>query len=239
MNKKYTHLFFDLDNTLWDFEQNSRIALQNTLLHFGLNEKGVDFDAFFNSYSIHNSRLWGEYREGKVGKRDLKKLRFEQTFLELGIAGIDPLEMNMQYLTEMPFQTNLVRGTVEILEYLFRKGYFLFIITNGFREVQLKKLDVSGLKKYFSKVYISEEIKAPKPSKTIFEHAIKSSNAKKEASLMIGDDFETDITGALRFGIDAAWIQLRSAAKKTDCPEFEASNRLYCIRLLSELSVFL
>lgn len=239
MKKKYTHLFFDLDNTLWDFEQNSRIALQNTLLHFGLNEKGVDFDAFFNSYSIHNSRLWGEYREGKVGKKDLKKLRFEQTFLELGIAGIDPLEMNMQYLTEMPFQTNLVRGTVEILEYLFRKGYFLFIITNGFREVQLKKLDVSGLKKYFSKVYISEEIKAPKPSKTIFEHAIKSSNAKKEASLMIGDDFETDITGALRFGIDAAWLNSADLNLSVENQLFRESEGVYFLNEIIDLKKIL
>ncbi|HDR50387.1 MAG TPA: noncanonical pyrimidine nucleotidase, YjjG family [Mariniphaga anaerophila] len=206
MKKKYTHIFFDLDNTLWDFEQNSQIAMQKTLSHFKLNEKGIGFESFYDSYSIHNKKLWCEYRDGKVVKKELKELRFEQTFKELGITGIDPLEMNLFYLTEMPFQKKLVEGAVELLDYLTSKGYQLFIITNGFREVQYKKLEASGLKPFFTKVFISEDVKAPKPSPEIFEYAIKSANARKKSSLMIGDDPDVDILGALNFGIDAVLV---------------------------------
>jgi putative hydrolase of the HAD superfamily len=235
MKKKYTHLFFDLDNTLWDFEQNSQIAMQKTLSHFKLNEKGIGFETFYNSYSTHNKQLWREYRDGKVVKKELKRLRFEQTFKELGITGIDPLEMNLFYLTEMPFQTNLVEGTVELLDYLTLKGYSLFIITNGFREVQLKKLEVSGLQKYFRKVYISEDIKAPKPSQKIFEHAVKSSNAKKESSLMIGDDFQTDIIGALQFGIDAVWLVSSPPLQQITNLKASTSNNVFTVGSILEL----
>ena len=239
MKKKYTHLFFDLDNTLWDFEQNSQMAMQKTLSHFNLKEKGIGFESFYDSYSTHNKQLWSEYREGNVIKKELKRLRFEQTFKELGITGIDPLEMNLFYLTEMPFQTNLVEGAVELLDYLTLRGYHLFIITNGFREVQLKKIEVSGLQKYFTKVYISENIKAPKPSQKIFEHAIKSSNAKKETSLMIGDDFQTDIVGALRFGIDTVWLDSVFSIQTINSQANNYSNKVYVFREIGDLEQIL
>jgi putative hydrolase of the HAD superfamily len=237
MIKKYTHLFFDLDNTLWDFEQNSKIALEKTLSHFKLQEKGIAFEIFYDAYSSHNKYLWNEYRNGKVVKKELKRLRFEQTFKELGINGIDALEMNLFYLTEMPFQTNLVEGAVELLDYLTTKSYRLFIITNGFREIQLQKLEKSGLKKYFTKVYISEDIKAPKPSRKIFEYAIKSSNAKKETSLMIGDDFETDIVGAAQFGINAVWLDASANGfPGSRIKKDRINTQIYSIHLLNELN---
>lgn len=208
MKKKYTHIFFDLDNTLWDFETNSLYAMKETFLHFKLDKKGVDFRFFFETYSKHNQQLWQEYRNGKVVKNELKRLRFQKTFTDLEINDIEPLEMNQFYLTRMPGQTHLVEGTVELLDYLKGKGYFLFIITNGFREVQHKKLETTGLTKYFTKVFISEDIKAPKPSKEIFEYALKSANAKKKKSLMVGDDPIVDIEGAFHFGIDSAWLEL-------------------------------
>jgi len=202
-SKKYTHLFFDLDNTLWDFEKNSFDAMQKTFHSFGLAEKNIEFQLFFDTYSKHNKRFWQEYRDGNIHKNELKRLRFQKTLNDLSIGKVDPVEMNSVYLSEMSKQTHLVPGTIRLLEYLKSKGYLLFIITNGFREVQHKKLELSGLIPYFNKVFISEDVKAPKPSKEIFEYAIKSANARKKTSLMIGDDPDVDIMGALNFGIDA------------------------------------
>lgn len=240
MKKKYTHIFFDLDNTLWDFEQNSKIAIQKTFSHFKLAECGIGFEDFYTSYSNHNKQLWNDYRDGKVVKTELKKLRFELTFKAFEIVGIDPLEMNLHYLAQMPFQTNLVDGAPDLLQYLKARGYHLFIITNGFREVQLKKLEETGLDKYFFKVYISEDIKSPKPSPEIFEYAIKSSNAKKKSSLMVGDDFQADIIGALDYGISAVW--LNSSASGFPSLQFKKeikNSQVYSIRFLKELKVIL
>ncbi len=205
-NKKYTHIFFDLDNTLWDFERNSQKAMFETFQHYQL-EKAVGFDLFFKTYVKHNHALWESYRKNEVGKKELIKLRFQNTFTELGMTGLNPEEMNTFYLNEMPKQKILNDGVVEILNYLKKKHYQLNIITNGFKEVQHKKIETSGLKPFFNKVFISEEVKSPKPEFEIFEYSVKSTNAKKSESIMVGDDWEIDVLGAVNFGIDAVHYQ--------------------------------
>jgi putative hydrolase of the HAD superfamily len=179
--------------------------MEITFTHFGIQNQNIDPDLFFEVYSRHNHNLWGEYREKKLGKKELTQRRFRQTFDELHIVNTDPVEMNSFYLGEMPKQIHLNDGCTDILTYLKNKKYKLYIITNGFREVQHQKLESSGLSYYFKKVFISEDVKIPKPGTGIFEYAIKSSNAKKTNSLMIGDDWDTDIKGAVNFGIDAVY----------------------------------
>lgn len=202
-NKKYTHLFFDLDNTLWDFASNSRHAMKDTFDLLNLQKKDVLFEQFFETYSVYNTNLWMAYRNKEIKKKELTSQRFQLTFDALQITGVDAQFMNDCYLKEMPKQSFLIDGTLDVLNYLKLKRYRLFIITNGFREVQHKKLQSSGLAPFFEKVFISEEIKVPKPCRQIFEHAIKSANAKKTSSLMIGDDWDVDVLGAINFGIDA------------------------------------
>lgn len=206
MNRKYSHIFFDLDNTLWDFEKNSKKAMEETFAFFKL-DKNTEFDLFFEIYSKHNTELWENYRNNGIGKKELTKKRFENTFTELEICGIDPVVMNGHYLKVMPKQKQLNDGVMETLRYLKEKKYLLFIITNGFRDVQHEKLISSGLNSFFSKMFISEEVKTPKPGLKIFEYAVKSSNAKKAKSIMIGDDWKVDVLGALNFGMDAVYFQ--------------------------------
>lgn len=208
MNKKYTHIFFDLDNTLWDFKQNSKLTMKITFQAFDLASQNQDFDTFFEVYSEINHKLWAAYRHKEISKKELTRKRFQLTFDQLQITGVDADLMNSAYLAEMPKQRMLEQGAFEILEYLKKERYKLFVITNGFYEVQHKKLKSSGLSPFFDKVFISEELKCPKPDYKIFEHAIKSSNAKKQKSLMIGDDWDVDILGALKFGIDSVYYSV-------------------------------
>lgn len=231
VNRKYTSLFFDLDNTLWDFETNSYQAMKIVFTQFGISRFDVGFDHFFKVYSNHNHLLWALYRNKGITKKELTRKRFQNTFDELGITGIDAEQMNSSYLDEMPKQEKLVDGVPEILNYLKMKNYQMFIITNGFKEVQNKKLVCSGIDKYFSKIFISEDVKYPKPSNEIFEYAITSSNAKKAKSLMIGDDWDTDIMGAVNFGIDSVFL-LRNPYDRKKC---EPARSIYCIYSLYEL----
>ena len=226
MRKKYTHLFFDLDNTLWDFKTNSMYAMQETFRLLDLEKKGVGFDHFFNTYCLHNDSLWAAYRKKEVTKKELTQQRFQLTFDSLGIDNVDALMMNDIYLKEMPKQSHLIDGAREILNYTKSKGYRLFIITNGFKEVQYEKLKQSGLQNYFEKVFISEVIKMPKPGREIFEYAIKSSNAKKKSSLMIGDDLDVDIRGALNFGIDAIYYNHLKESKRTSVEDIKVIDSL-------------
>lgn len=233
--KKYTHLFFDLDNTLWDFKRNSRGAMQVAFEKCGLKTKGHDFNSFFEQYSKYNKQLWTAYRKNEIRKKELTSQRFLLTFNHLQIRGVDALKMNDCYLKEMPKQNILLDGTFELLDYLKQKNYRLFIITNGFKEVQYKKLETSGLLPYFEKVFISEEIKCPKPGRQIFEHAIKSGNAPKNRSLMIGDDFDVDVMGALNFGIDAVYFCGQPSIKEFQNSVQGYSNVLVSISELHEL----
>ena len=206
MQKKYSHVFFDIDNTLWDFRKNSRLAMQ-TAFNSLITNIDVSFDTFFTAYSKHNKLLWEAYHSQQITKKELTRKRFELTFDELNIRQTDPVKMNECYLAEIPKQKHLNAGVTELLEYLTQKRYYLSIISNGFSEVQSQKLETSGISGFFSSMFISEDVKAPKPEKEIFEAAVKSTNAKKSKSIMIGDDWELDILGAYNYGIDSIYYQ--------------------------------
>ncbi len=214
--KKYTHLFFDLDNTIWDFNANSYDALQVALDRLELLDPIGSYDDFFKIYSDVNEKLWEQYRQGSMTKKVLSVQRFEESFEKHGT----PLpkggaSVNETYLSEMPLQTRLVDGARELLDHLHGK-YEMSVITNGFKEVQYDKIQKSGLSKYFRKIFISEEIGAQKPDKLIFEYAVKSMNAKKKKSLMIGDSWDADIVGAMNFGIDQVYFSPN--LEKSDLP---------------------
>jgi putative hydrolase of the HAD superfamily len=230
MNKRYNYIFFDLDNTLWDFEKNSYLAMLHVFRRFEIPSNRVSFDNFFQCYSRHNHLLWESYRNKGITKKELTKKRFQDTFNELEIEGVDPERMNAEYLAEMPKQNKLLTGVRETLNYLKTKNYQLFIITNGFKEVQYEKLVNAGIDGYFTKIFVSEDVKSPKPSYEIFEYAIKSSNAKKLKSLMVGDDWETDIMGASKFGIDSAYLN-----NSNDKEKGETSQEIYFLNKLNDL----
>lgn len=249
--RPYDHLFFDLDNTLWDFTSNSRLAMEQTLAENGLINHLPSFETFFQIYEQINHSLWNDYHAKKTTKQKLIVERFSQSLKPFGIDDIDWSEVNRQYLENMAKQTLLFPHTLETLTYLKEKGYQMYIITNGFREVQYKKLINCGLSGYFKKVFISEEIQTTKPHRQIFEHALKSGNAQKKRSIMIGDSWDTDIIGALEFGMDQIMFsnhsinyipdQVKSQIPDAAKPflQLKHTTRTYFINKIAELTTYL
>jgi putative hydrolase of the HAD superfamily len=205
--KKYKHIFFDLDMTLWDFETNASEAYQDIYKKFQLKKKGISsINAFLKCYFVHNDRLWDQYRKGEIKKEFLRSRRFELTLLDFGID--DPKlaeDVGLEYITISPQKTNLFPNAHEILQYLKEK-YPLYIITNGFEEVQFTKLKNSKLDVYFDHVITSEDAGSKKPDPGIFNYALKKAGALPDESLMIGDDPEVDILGAESVGIDGIYF---------------------------------
>lgn len=200
--KSYRHLFFDLDNTLWDFKANAREAFYGILSRLGLLERIPDFDRFLSVYEKHNEHLWTEYRKGKVKKDHMRAQRMIETFAEMGIDDPDvPRLVGDLYVQEAPKKTNLFPDVHETLGYL-NDHYKLYILTNGFAEVQVQKINSCNLQAYFSKLFMAEMVGYQKPDRRFFEYAIKSVHAHKNECLMIGDDPEADIRGAHNAGID-------------------------------------
>ena len=249
--RKYEFLFFDLDNTLWDFSANSREALKQTLEELDIISQLDSFDDYFQLYEQINSSLWSEYRAKKITKQALIVERFSRSLEAFHITHQDWEAINSHYLKCMTLETKLFPGTLETLNNLKAKGYQMHIITNGFKEVQHDKIKNSGLFDFFGQVFISEEIHTAKPHRQIFEHALKSSNAPKEKSIMIGDSWEIDILGAKEFGMDQIMflnngqnkipesIESNLLATKSTYLESKRIQKTFFVNLITELTYIL
>ena len=205
---KYRHLFFDLDHTLWDFEANARVTMLELYETLLLKERGIfDFNLFYKNYLVHNEKLWEFYRHGQIKQDELRVKRMRMALLDFKIAD-EALarEMNIRFLDLLPTRTILFPYTNEIMQYLADKKYELHLITNGFEEVQHSKLKHSGLDKFFKEVITSEGSNSLKPNKEIFTFAFEKTGARPEESIMLGDNIEVDIIGAINAGIDQVFI---------------------------------
>lgn len=195
------HIFFDLDHTLWDFDKNSGLAFNSIFLK---NKINVELDAFLETYTPINSGYWKLYRENKVTKADLRYGRLKETFdsLNINVTDDEIERLSIDYIDHLPNHNHLLEGTVEILDYLHPK-YKLHIITNGFKEVQHRKMESSGILKYFKTITTSEDVGVKKPHRKIFETALQNASALVNESIMIGDNLEADILGARDVGMSA------------------------------------
>jgi putative hydrolase of the HAD superfamily len=204
----YEHLFFDLDHTLWDFETNSRNSFEVLYPQFDLQQKGVSsFDAFMERYMHHNDVLWDRYRKGFIKQDELRWKRVWHTLLDFKI-GSDQLakDVSQAYLELLPTRTALFDGCIELLNYLQNKQYKMHLLTNGFQEVQLNKIKLSGIADFFEQVITSEASNSVKPNKAIFDYALEKTGATVANSIMIGDNLEVDIEGAANAGWPQIWV---------------------------------
>lgn len=193
------HVFFDLDHTLWDFEKNSTLTFQQI---FETEKLSCDVNDFLRVYPNINFDYWKLYREDKITKEALRYGRLKDTFDSLKIPVSNDLIhfLSEEYIRVLPTNNHLFDGAVELLDYLKPK-YQLHIITNGFEEVQQLKLAKSGIKDYFNHIITSEAVGVKKPNPKVFLYSLQVAGTTANKSVMIGDNLEADIYGALHCGI--------------------------------------
>lgn len=230
--KNYKHLFFDLDNTLWDFEKNSAEALLELYDKYDFQKRGVPSpETFIRVYKERNAMMWEQYRLGVIDKAALRNDRFRLTFWDLGLDTEEvPPQLADDYLLISPQKKHLFPHAHEVLDYLAGK-YKLHIITNGFEEVQSIKLKSCDLDRYFDRVIISEHTGFKKPDIGIFKYSLAAANAKSDESLMIGDGLEIDVAGAREAGWDTVYFNPENIPHE--------ANVTYEIKSLHELLQFL
>lgn len=203
---KYKNLFIDLDDTLWDTNHNNKECLEELYADYHFSRHYASFEAFYAIYMPHNLDLWAKYRTGEIDKQTLILERFRYVLRPLGIEEKERvLAVNDDFLRRTTTKTRLIPGAIELLEYL-RPSYRLFILSNGFREVQSKKLANSGLAPYFERMILSEDADIQKPHKGIFDFALRNTNSRRSESLMIGDSWDADIVGAYHAHLDQLWL---------------------------------
>lgn len=207
---KVTDIFFDLDHTLWDFEKNSALTFELIFEKHGL---PIDLEHFLEHYVPINLRFWKLYREDKINKPELRYQRLRQSFDLINVT-IDDKTINQlseDYITYLSSFKHTLPGATEILDYL-KKTYRLHIITNGFTEIQEKKMMVSNIRQYFDVVVDSEMAGVKKPNPNIFHTALNLAGVRPEKALMIGDNLEADILGAQNVGLNT--IHLTTGEKQ-------------------------
>jgi YjjG family noncanonical pyrimidine nucleotidase len=204
---KQTHIkdvFFDLDHTLWDFDKNSELTFETI---FNRNHPTIETKQFIEKYVPINQACWALYQYDKITHKELRYNRLKDSFDALNYT-ISDEEIEViadDYIKYLPDNNKLFDGTMEILDYL-KPNYNLHIITNGFAEVQFKKLNNSKIGSYFQTITNSEMAGVKKPNPIIFDYAIDLAKAQKGNSIMIGDSLDADIQGALNAGLDAIYF---------------------------------
>ncbi|AZI19552.1 YjjG family noncanonical pyrimidine nucleotidase [Chryseobacterium taklimakanense] len=204
------HIFFDLDNTLWDHRRNAKLALEDLFRREQIREKySLTFEEFHKEYFTVNENLWAQIRDGAIDKEYIRKFRFHNTFLFFGIDDFELAQrFEINFLDEIVSYNHLVEGAFELLEYLSQKKYRLHVLSNGFKEVTYRKCELSGIKNYFETITSADEINIRKPQPEIFEYALNKSGTKKAESVIIGDDWTADIEGGLAFGMKAIFFDV-------------------------------
>ncbi len=222
----YKHIFFDLDHTLWDFDTNARITLSELFSEFELHLKVTPvFDDFYRKYLHHNEILWERYQNGYISAEELKWKRMWRTLLEFKI-GDEVLSKNLsqRFLEILPTKKEVFPYTFEILTYLTEKKYSLHLITNGFEKTQWTKLRNSGMEHFFTHVITSEGSNSLKPKKEIFDYALQQANASLKESIMIGDNLNADIQGALNAGMDCVFVNHTNASDSIIKPTYTVTH---------------
>ena len=215
---KIQHIFFDLDNTLWDHRKNAYLTIKDLFEKEEISLKfNIDFEEFHSAYHDINERLWEQIRDGEIDKDYLRKHRFYDTFNRFGV---DNLKLSMyfeeHFLDKILNHNHLVEGAEYILEYLKNKNYKLHIISNGFQEVTERKCILSEIDHYFQTITSADSVGVRKPNPEIFEYSFSLANASKNESILIGDDWIADIIGAQNFGIDVIFFDVLKENKSSE-----------------------
>ena len=220
MNKSIIKaLYFDLDHTLWDFEKNSALAFKALFKHYDIELK---LDAFLEVYVPNNVAYWRLYREGKIDKEKLRYERLKTVFDRMNYKASDSLIFNMSdaYIQTLPQYNTLFPGAISILQVL-KPHYALHMITNGFKDVQHLKMKNSGLLPFFETVTDSSSVGKKKPDPEIFNHALKVGGVNPSEAVMIGDNLEADVEGALKVGMHAVHFRPLKQINPTHYKEIE------------------
>lgn len=195
-------LLWDVDGTLLDFKSAERAAIKGLFEEFSLGRCSEDM---LLRYSQINEVYWKRLERNEITKSQVLVGRFEQFFQEIGLSPTLASEFNRQYQLRLG-DTIVYRddsiGIVKRLQGRIKQ----YVVSNGTKVAQEKKLLLSGLGELMDGVFISEEIGAEKPAPAFFNavfDAVQPSNLSEV--MIVGDSLTSDIQGGINARIQTCW----------------------------------
>ncbi len=217
-------VWLDLDDTLIDFRTNSHVALVKLWQdEMPLQRYFADADVWVKNYETHNLALWAQYSAGDITREFLRMQRFILPFTDAGMPHDEAEHLARRYdtlyLDYLAREKALIPGAMELLEFLRRKGVQIGCLSNGFKEVQFRKIRNAGLESWIDLVVLSDDININKPDIRLFQYAMnRAGDDSPKHHLMIGDNPQTDISGAIGAGWSAVWYHREDTFVGASCP---------------------
>jgi len=213
VKKHYPWLWFDADNTLFDYNRAEATALKNTFHSLSLPYEA----GYLNIYQRINHGLWQALEKQEITQAVLRYRRFE-LLLENIQQTSSPHQMSSAYIEQLAICADLIDGAYEVLDTLKEKSR-IAIITNGLQAVQRGRLAHSTIRDFVAEIIISEEIGVAKPHAAFFDIAFtRTGRPAKSDVLVIGDSLTSDMQGGVDYGLDTCWYNPDDATRPDDLP---------------------
>ena len=203
--KKYKSVFFDADDTLFDYPCAERAALEACLNEFCIAQALAPFIA---AYRRHNRDVWQAFERGETDQAGLRVERFRRLADELALTALPLERVSAFYLEALAGQSQLLPGALKTIRDLAAR-FPLALITNGIAAVQNKRFAASPITPYFQSVVISEAVGIAKPDPRIFRPALEKIGVEAADVLYVGDSVTSDMAGARNAGMDFCWVNLQ------------------------------
>lgn len=213
MKFKPKAIFFDWDHTLWDHDRNAQEVLLDLVHEFNLvSASQTDSGHIWESFRLLNNQLWDDYQSKKISQVELRETRFEHFFSLMNFKGNAQI-FSEEFLYRTPRKNHLLVGAHDLIQGLSKK-YPLFILTNGFDDIQSVKVEACGLKHCFKEIITSQQVGTQKPDKKFFDYALKRAMCLPREAIMVGDHIIADIQGAENAGIPSIHLNQNKLKSK-------------------------
>ena len=216
---RYTTLLFDLDHTLFDFDTSETEAFSAALAGAGIEATNGYHERFVSI----NRALWQRVEVGELSPNDVRVVRFERLFDEVGVEA-DARQLADDYLVGLGRYGDLYPGARDLLDELSDLAS-LALVSNGIGQVVRDKVERLDLDRYFDAIVISGEVGVAKPHSGFFDIAFEQLGYPDEATtLMIGDSLASDIQGGNDYGIDTCWYAPEIEVEPTHVPTYRVGS---------------
>ena len=234
----YKNYIFDLYGTLIDINTDEWCddLWKKMAILYGYKGAHYTYDElkseYLNLVSLEKVAVRKRHPEYNVVDIKIEKV-FKKLFTQ---KGVKVTKAQVAFIAEAfrCYSTKYIKlydGVTDLLDTLKAKGKKIYLLSNAQRYFTENELNMLGLTEYFDGICISSDEECSKPDSCYYKTLFDRYGLKKSESIMIGNDYISDIGGAAHFGIDSLYIhqsispdiegELRSTYTVMDCDVYK------------------